>query len=139
MEYRNLPLQLVVLMTSGAVREACCEPQSAPAVAYHISASADNHQPISSHRGRQVYTACFDQSAHLRTSVRSAALHMDPLRDQRVSINTISPGLCVLAFRVSGDFGEWSELGSRDILVPFHLIEIISRLCCLVHLRIWNG
>ena len=40
---------------------------------------------------------------------------MAPLRDQRVSINTISPGLCVLAFEVSGDFGKWSELGSRDI------------------------
>jgi len=25
------------------------------------------------------------------------------------------------------------------VLVPFHLIEIISRLCCFVHLRIWNG
>jgi hypothetical protein len=28
----------------------------------------------------------------------------------------------------------------RDcVLVPFHLIEIISRLCCFIHLRIWNG
>ena len=25
------------------------------------------------------------------------------------------------------------------VLMPFHLIEIISRLCCFVHLRIWNG
>ena len=40
---------------------------------------------------------------------------MDPLRDQRVSINTISPGLCVLAFQIVSNFGEWSELGSRDI------------------------
>jgi hypothetical protein len=65
---------------------------------------------------------------------------MDPLRDQRVSINTISPGLCVLAFRVSGDFGG-DDVGIRHdwVLVPFHLIEIISRLCCFVHLRIWNG
>ena len=40
---------------------------------------------------------------------------MDPLRDQRVSINTISPGLCVLAFQIVSNFGEWSELGSHDI------------------------
>jgi hypothetical protein len=65
---------------------------------------------------------------------------MDPLRDQRVSINTISPGICVLAFQVSGDFGG-DDVGIRHdwVLVPFHLIEIISRLCCFVHLRIWNG
>jgi hypothetical protein len=33
------------------------------------------------------------------------------------------------------------DVGIRHdwVLVPFHLIEIISRLCCFVHLRIWNG
>jgi hypothetical protein len=38
--------------------------------------------------------------------------------------------------QLSGD-----DVGIRHdwVLVPFHLIEIISRLCCLVHLRIWNA
>jgi len=38
------------------------------------------------------------------------------------------------------DFGG-DDAGIRHdwVLVPFHLIEIISRLCCFVHLRIWNG
>jgi hypothetical protein len=38
--------------------------------------------------------------------------------------------------QLSGD-----DVGIRHdwVLVPFHLIEIISRLCCFVHLRIWNG
>jgi len=38
------------------------------------------------------------------------------------------------------DFGG-DDVGIRHdwVLVPFHLIEIISRLCCFVHLRIWSG
>jgi hypothetical protein len=33
------------------------------------------------------------------------------------------------------------DVGIRHdwVLMPFHLIEIISGLCCFVHLRIWNG
>jgi hypothetical protein len=33
------------------------------------------------------------------------------------------------------------DVGIRHdwVLVPFHIIQIISRLCCFVHLRIWNG
>ena len=42
--------------------------------------------------------------------------------------------------RMGVNFGG-DDLGVRHewVLVPFHLIEIISRLCCFVHLRIWNG
>jgi len=50
---------------------------------------------------------------------------------------------------ISANFGEGSlevfedlsgDVGIRDwVSVPFHLIEMISRLCCSVHFRIWNG
>jgi hypothetical protein len=42
--------------------------------------------------------------------------------------------------------GRVNQFGGDDVgirhdwvLVPFHLIEIISRLCCFVHFRIWNA
>jgi hypothetical protein len=47
-----------------------------------------------------------------------------------------------LCISVSGQaISAANEVGIRHdwVLVPFHLTEIISRLCCLVHLRIWNG
>src|SRR6266480_6228408 len=37
------------------------------------------------------------------------------------------------------NFGGDDVIRHDWVSVPFHLIEIISRLCCLVHLRIWNG
>jgi hypothetical protein len=45
-----------------------------------------------------------------------------------------------MGIRESINFGG-DDVGIRHdwVLVPFHLTEIISRLCCFVHLRIWNG
>ena len=74
----------------AAVSEERLELRWAAAVAFRISASADNHRPISSRRRWQVYMACFDRYARPRTSVPSVFPRMVLLRDRKTLRRTIS-------------------------------------------------